>query len=147
MPITVAKRNRLVSPGCSPEHRIFRLRHVRHLSDTHQLWETGMISSEASLRRVYSSALGLRLTIGRDEANLSRRGNMIAAVLLGRREAHCEQLVIRGHNTLGGSEAASLSLWRSRVGGKTSEGRGRGRGRKAAGEADGGRAAIGKVFG
>lgn len=62
-----------------------------------------MISFEVHLRRIYSSPFSLRLAIGRDEANLPRRGNIIAAVLLGRREAHCEQVVIRGHNTLGDS--------------------------------------------
>lgn len=67
-----------------------------------------MISFGTSLRRIYTSAFGLRLAIGRDEANLSWRGNIIAAVLLGRREAHCEQVVIRGHNTLGDSVYSSL---------------------------------------
>jgi hypothetical protein len=69
---------------------------------THQLLrQTGKEASKGkSLRSIYSSALRLRLTVGGNEADLLWRGKMTAAVLPGRRVAHREQVVIRGHSTL-----------------------------------------------
>jgi hypothetical protein len=76
--------------------------------------EGGRGTEEVDSRSGHSSAFGLGLSIGRDEADLPRRGDVVAAVLLGRRVAHCEQMVIRGHSTSGTSpDPDSMTVGRS----------------------------------
>ena len=72
----------------------------RLASATNRLW-LGTSTVERDLRCVHSTSLSLRLSIGRDKADLFRRWDAVSAILLGRRVAHCEQEIIRDPSTLG----------------------------------------------
>ena len=72
----------------------------RLASATNRLW-LGTRTVERDLRCVHSTPLSLRLSIGRDKADLFRRWDAVSAIFLGRRVAHCEQEIIRDPSTLG----------------------------------------------
>ena len=52
------------------------------------------------IRGIDAPALGLRLTIGCDKADLSWNRRVAAVLLLGRRVAHDKRVIIRGHDPL-----------------------------------------------
>lgn len=79
----------MILPGCSPEHRVFRRRHVRQLV-TMDLSILHFRGKAHDIRGVNPAALRLRLAIGCDEADLPMT-HRIAVFLVGRRKAHCEQ--------------------------------------------------------
>lgn len=84
---------RVCLPGCSPEHRILRRRHVKQLDVEILVSPSILKTGESALhvRGVDPAALGLRLAVGGDEADLSLSRTIAAVFLLGRRRAHCER--------------------------------------------------------
>lgn len=64
--------------GCSPEHRIFRLRQVRHLFNASNQHKTQPDSiQDINVRRSHSPPFSLRLTVRRHKADLTRRRRRI----------------------------------------------------------------------
>ena len=88
------------SCACDRSGICARRKDSRLASATNRLWPETR-AAERDLRCIHSTPLSLRLSIGRDKADLFRRWDVVSAILLGRRVAHCEQEIIRDPSTLG----------------------------------------------